>query len=149
MSFKRHGAVVLLSLVAPSLAFTRIDDATMTGLLNDGGTGLAMSYSPVWNFGQPSNPGHSPPCYPTWTFGGSPDAPDIYDSSHQTPGVNGCRYPDVGCGCRNPGVPIDNIGPPFPIYYTYAMCSNSEVRVIYNLFYEKDGADWIVNTGHP
>ena len=60
------------------------------------------------------------------------------------------EYPDVGCGCRQPDVPINNPGPAFPIYYTFEQCNATEVRVVYNLFYQKDGAEVvdIIDTGH-
>jgi hypothetical protein len=46
-------------------------------------------------------------------------------------------------------VGIGNRGPAFPIYFTYKRCSDTEVRVVYNLFYEKDGAEVIgIETGH-
>ncbi|EPS34974.1 hypothetical protein PDE_09939 [Penicillium oxalicum 114-2] len=118
----------------------------MTSLLNLGGVDLADRYAPMWFFGQAMN---QPPCYPTWAFSGSPSTPDIYDSAHQTPAAPQCEYPDVGCHCRNPGVGIGNRGPAFPVYYTYQRCSDTEVRVAYNLFYEKDGAKvGAIETGH-
>lgn len=150
MLFSPLVAVLLMTLAQPSHEVTTFDDDTMETLLNDGGVGLAMSYAPVWNFGQPQNQaGYSPPCYPTWAFEGSPTTNDTYDLAHQTPGAGLCPYPDVGCSCRNPGVPVGTEAPPFPIYYTYERCSSTEVRVLYNLFYEKDGASGAIKTGHP
>ncbi|PIG69109.1 hypothetical protein AARAC_009581 [Aspergillus arachidicola] len=128
-------------------AVTQITDDDMTSLLNQGGAELADRYAPMWFFGQALN---QPPCYPTWAFGGSPTSNDVYDSSHKTPAAAQCEYPDVGCKCRNPGVAIKNRAPDFPIYYTFKRCSDTEVRVAYNLFYEKDGAKVIgvIDTGH-
>ncbi|RLL97596.1 hypothetical protein CFD26_105512 [Aspergillus turcosus] len=127
-------------------AVTQITDNEMNDLLSQGGVELADRYAPLWFFGQAMN---QPPCYPTWAFGGSPASPDIYDDAHKTPAAPQCDYPNVGCNCRNPGVGIGNRGPAFPIYFTYKRCSDTEVRVVYNLFYEKDGAEVVgIETGH-
>ncbi|KAG2026395.1 hypothetical protein GB937_001905 [Aspergillus fischeri] len=127
-------------------AVTQITDNEMSNLLSQGGVELADRYAPLWFFGQAQN---QPPCYPTWAFGGSPTSSDIYDDAHKTPAAPQCDYPNVGCRCRNPGVGIGNRGPAFPIYFTYKRCSDTEVRVVYNLFYEKDGAEVIgIDTGH-
>jgi hypothetical protein len=97
-----------------------------------------MIDSSVFFFGQAL---YQPPCYPTWAFSGSLSSPDIYDAAHQTKPAPQCQYPDVGCKCRNPGVPIGNQSPEFPIYYSAKKCNATEVRVAYNLYYEKDGAE--------
>ncbi|KAK1763092.1 hypothetical protein QBC33DRAFT_459994 [Phialemonium atrogriseum] len=99
----------------------------MTGLLNAGGVDLALAAAPMWFFGQALN---QPPCYPT-------SATD--SSGGQTPAAGLCAWPNAGCGCRNPGVGIGNAGPSFPVYYSYQKCTDGEVRVAYNLFYQKDG----------
>lgn len=105
---------------------------------------LIINYR-VFFFGQAL---YRPPCYPTWAFSGSVSSPDIYDSAHQTKPAPQCQYPDVGCKCRKPGVLKGNQGPPFPIYYTYKKCNDTEIRVAYNLYYEKDGAQLgFVQTG--
>ncbi|KAL4892088.1 UPF0047-domain-containing protein [Aspergillus ambiguus] len=131
----------------PATAATRITDNEMNSLLHRGGAELADRYAPMWFFGEWDN--HHP-CYPTWAFSGSPSAPDVYDDAHKTPPAKQCEYPDVGCRCRNPGVDRGHAGPAFPIYYTYQKCNDTEVRVVYNLFYEKDGAEVldIIDTGH-
>ena len=55
------------------------------------------------------------------------------------PGSNyGTEY-GVGCHCRNPGVSAGNPSPAFPVYFTVKQCSDTEIRVSHNLFYEKDG----------
>ncbi|KAJ5303809.1 uncharacterized protein N7443_003469 [Penicillium atrosanguineum] len=128
-------------------AVTLITDDEMNSLLDAGAVDLADRYAPMWFFGQAMD---QPPCYPTWAFGGSPSTPDIYDNAHMTPPAAQCEYPDVGCNCRNPGVAIGNPGPAFPVYYTFQRCNDTEVRVVYNLFYEKDGATvaGLVQTGH-
>lgn len=140
----------ILSIVwaaSETVAVTHITDSQMASFLNDGALELADRYAPMWFFGQALN---HPPCYPTWAFGGSPSSSDVYDSNHKTPAAAQCEYPDVGCGCRKPGVAIHNAGPEFPIYYTFKRCNETEVRVVYNLFYEKDGAKVIgvIDTGH-
>ncbi|RAH73005.1 uncharacterized protein BO66DRAFT_418480 [Aspergillus aculeatinus CBS 121060] len=143
-------STVLAALAAQALAVTQITDEEMRTLLNqDDGVELADRYAPLWFFGQALN---EEPCYPTWAFGGSPDSPDVYDAAHQTAPGPQCEYPDVGCECRNPGVDAGNPGPAsaFPIYYTVQRCNETEVRVVYNLFYEKDGAKVLdlIDTGH-
>ncbi|KAF3396420.1 hypothetical protein F1880_006584 [Penicillium rolfsii] len=137
---------MLAGLAGSVTAVTQITDDEMTSLLNAGGVDLADRYAPMWFFGQAMN---QPPCYPTWAFGGSPTTADIYDDAHKTPAAPQCEYPNVGCKCRNPGVGIGNRGPAFPVYYSYRRCSDTEVRVVYNLFYEKDGATFgAIETGH-
>lgn len=136
-----------MALVTVASAVSSITDQQMTDYLNAGALGLADAYAPIYFFGQSQN---QPPCYPTWAFSGTPDTPDVFDTAHQTPSGAQCDYPDVGCNCRNPGVDIGNPGPPFPIYYSFAKCNDTEVRVAYNLFYEKDGATFAgIETGHP
>lgn len=150
MLFKYSYGILFACFTSRISAVTTFNDDLMEGFLNEGGAGLAISYGPVWNFGQPKLPGYSPPCYPTWAFGGPTAAlNDTYSRDYQTPGAPLCPYPDVGCECRNPGTPIGTEGGPFPIYYTYNRCSASEVRVIYNVYYEKDGASGTIDTGHP
>lgn len=89
------------------------------------------------------------PSYPTWAFSGSLSAPDTYLPQFQTaPGAQ-CQYPDVGCNSRNPGVPKGQQSPEFPIYFTWSRCGENEVRVVYNLYYQKDGATFLfIETGH-
>lgn len=137
----------MAAMASAAFAVTSISDDDMTGYLNDGAADLAFLYAPMWFFGQAMD---QPPCYPVWAFSGNVSTPDVYDSDHQTPPAAQCEYPDVGCGCRLPDVPIGNAGPEFPIYYTFTQCNSSEVRVAYNLFYQKDGAKVVdlVNTGH-
>lgn len=136
----------LALLASPVIAVSQISDDEMNSLLDAGGVDLADRYAPIWFFGQAQN---QPPCYPTWAFGGSPDTADVYDDAHKTPAAAQCEYPNVGCNCRNPGVDIGNPGPAFPVYYTFQRCNDTEVRVVYNLFYEKDGAKFgAIETGH-
>ncbi|KAB8349517.1 hypothetical protein FH972_023543 [Carpinus fangiana] len=139
-------ALAAAALATAASAATTISGQQMSDWLNAGGVDLANAYAPIWFFGQSQN---EVPCYPTWAFQGSPSTPDTFDTAHQTPSAGQCEYPNVGCGCRNPGVDIGNAGPAFPIYYTYAQCNETEVRVAYNLFYEKDGATFAgIETGH-
>ncbi|KAK3987650.1 hypothetical protein QBC44DRAFT_331011 [Cladorrhinum sp. PSN332] len=108
-------------------AATPISSTTMESLLNAGGVDLAHAAAPMFFFGQAMN---RPPCYPT-------NATTAQGT--QTPSVGLCDYPNVGCNCRQPGIGISNRGPSFPVYYTYNRCTPTEIRVAYNLFYEKDG----------
>lgn len=107
-------------------AVTPVSDSDMTNLLNAGGVELAMKAQPMWFFGQAMN---QPPCIPTFatTNGG------------QTPSAALCAYPNMGCNCRTPGVPITNVAPSFPTYYSYEKCTDTTIRIQYSLFYEKDG----------
>ncbi|KAJ6185326.1 hypothetical protein N7519_006627 [Penicillium mononematosum] len=140
------GASLAVLIASHVSALSQITDDEMGSLLDAGGVDLADRYAPMWFFGQALN---QPPCYPTWAYGGSPNTEDVYDDAHKTPGAPQCDYPDVGCSCRNPGVDAGNPGPTFPVYYTYQKCSDTEVRVVYNLFYEKDGAEFVgIDTGH-
>ncbi|PYH70474.1 uncharacterized protein BO88DRAFT_337502 [Aspergillus vadensis CBS 113365] len=138
---------VVALLAAPAAAVTPISNDEMKNFLSQGAVELATRYAPLWFFGQAVD---QPPCYPTWAFGGSPNSSDIYDAAHKTPAAPQCEYPDVGCGCRKPGVATGNPGPAFPIYYTFKQCNETDVRVVYNLFYEKDGAEVLdlIDTGH-
>ena len=147
MRFQRTYVLAVVWAASGAAAVTQITDEQMASYLDQGGAELADHYAPMWFFGQALD---HPPCYPTWAFGGSPTSNDMYDSSHKTPAAAQCEYPDVGCKCRNPGVAINNRALDFPVYYTFKRCSDTEVRVSYNLFYEKDGAKVIgvIDTGH-
>ena len=139
--------LLLLGLAPFAIAVTSItqDQLTQLGFTGDG-SGLAYKYAPIWFFGQAQN---QPPCVPTWAFGGSPTSKDIYDDAHKTAGAPQCQYPNVGCNCRNPGVAIGNPAPAFPIYHSIKQCSDTQVRIAYNVFYQKDGAKVLfVDTGH-
>ncbi|KAK2594314.1 hypothetical protein QQS21_007959 [Conoideocrella luteorostrata] len=123
-------------LTAAAWAVTPVSDAAMSQLLNEDGVSLAMKAQPMFFFGQAMN---KPPCIPTFAV----------VNGKQTPSSKLCDYPNVGCDCRNPGVGIGNPSPSFPIYYSYQKCSESSVRVAYNLFYTKDGANPNKVFGHP
>ncbi|KAK4160189.1 hypothetical protein QBC43DRAFT_325833 [Cladorrhinum sp. PSN259] len=120
------GACLLLPV---TLAVTPVSNTAMESLLNAGGVDLAYAAGPMFFFGQAMN---RPPCYPT-------NATTAQGA--QTPSAALCDFPNVGCNCRQPGVGISNPGPSFPVYYTYNRCTPTEVRVAYNLFYEKDGTN--------
>ncbi|KAK4465102.1 hypothetical protein QBC42DRAFT_283728 [Cladorrhinum samala] len=122
------GACCLL-LVRGIWAVTPVSSAAMESLLNAGGVDLAYAAAPMFFFGQAMN---KPPCYPTNATTGQ---------GTQTPSAALCDYPNVGCNCRQPGIAISNRGPSFPVYYTYSRCTSAEIRVAYNLFYEKDGTN--------
>ncbi|KAK5992568.1 hypothetical protein PT974_05981 [Cladobotryum mycophilum] len=102
-------------LISMALAITPISDSDMGNLLNAGGVDLAMKAQPMWFFGQAMN---RPPCIPTSA---------LTSNNQQTPSAGLCAYPDVGCGCRTPGVSIGNPSPSFPVYYSY---SNDWERLI-------------------
>lgn len=114
------------ALIGAAKAVTPLSDSQMTTLLNEGGIGLAMAAQPMWFFGQAMN---QPPCIPNWAV----------LNGQQTAGAELCGWPNAGCNCRKPGVGIGNPAPEFPVYYSYNKCNDNEVRVAYNLFYEKDG----------
>ncbi|KAJ6442749.1 alcohol dehydrogenase [Purpureocillium lavendulum] len=126
----------LVAAASAALAVTPIPDDAMTQLLNEGGVSLAMKAQPMFFFGQAMN---RPPCIPTWATSGS----------QQTPSSPLCDYPNVGCSCVNPDKGIGNPTQRFPIYYSYARCSDTVIRVAYNLFYTKDGAKPKGINGHP
>jgi len=124
-------------LFGAALSVTPVDDKKMSAMLNASGTELALAAQPMWFFSQAMG---FPSCYPT-------SATDVQGS--QTPPVALCAYPDTGCGCRKPGVKLGHAGPRFPVYYSFKQCNETEVRVAYNLFYEKDGCSPENLRGHP
>ena len=126
----------LFAAAAVAVAVTPITDDAMTQLLNEGGVSLAMKAQPMFFFGQAMN---RPPCIPTWATSGN----------QQTPSSPLCDYPDMGCNCVTPDKGIGNPSQRFPIYYSYSRCSDTMVRVAYNLFYTKDGAKPKGINGHP
>lgn len=136
MRFALRSILAGTGLLSVALAVTPISDSSMTDLLNAGGVDLAYAAAPMWFFGQALN---QPPCYPTNATNGQ---------GQQTPSVGLCNHPNVGCNCRQPGVGITNPGPPFPVYYSYQKCNAGEIRIAYNLFYEKDGVNPEGTFGH-
>lgn len=128
----------LLALAGAAWAVTPLSDGAMNGFLSSDAVGLAMAAQPMWFFGQAMN---QPPCYPTHAVNPS--------SGAQTPRGGLCGWPNAGCNCRTPGVAIGNAGPSFPIYYSFKRCRDDEVRVAYNVFYEKDGFTPDGIFGHP
>ncbi|UNI23273.1 hypothetical protein JDV02_009104 [Purpureocillium takamizusanense] len=129
--------LLLVAFAAVAVAVTPIPDDAMTQLLNQGGVSLAIKAQPMFFFGQAMN---RPPCIPTWA---------TTQAGGQTPSSPLCDYPNVGCECVNPDKGIGNPTQRFPIYYSYARCSDTVVRVAYNLFYTKDGAKPKGINGHP
>lgn len=140
-------ALAALSLLSGSaLAVTNFTNSQMQSYLDGNVSSLAQRYAPLWFFSQMDS---NLPCIPDWAFSGSPSTPDTYDAAHLTPPAPQCEYPNVGCSCRNPGVAVNNPLPEFPIYYVYQQCNATEVRIAYNLYYQKDGAEFIgIQTGH-
>lgn len=118
------------SLATVASAVTPVSDSDMQDLLNQGGVNLAMKAQPMFFFGQALN---HPPCIPTFATQGN----------QQTPKAGLCDWPNAGCNCRNPGVPISNPSPSFPVYYSYQKCTDTSIRIQYSLFYEKDG--YVIN----
>jgi hypothetical protein len=113
-------------LASTASAVTPVSDSDMNDLLNQGGVSLALKAQPMWFFGQAMN---QPPCIPTFAV----------VNGQQAASSKLCDWPNVGCNCRNPGIGIGNPSPSFPIYYTYQKCSDTSIRIAYNLFYTKDG----------
>ncbi|KAG5923536.1 hypothetical protein E4U42_004922 [Claviceps africana] len=107
-------------------AITPVSDAEMTALLRSRDPALAMKAQPMFLMGQMLN---HPPCIPTLATPGGKQAP---------PSAL-CPWPDAGCHCRNPDTPVGNPLAGFPVYFSYKRCSETAVRIAYNLFYTKDG----------
>ncbi|GAB0138644.1 hypothetical protein EsDP_00006870 [Epichloe bromicola] len=114
-------------LAATATAVTPVSDADMTNLLKHDGIGLAMKAQPMFFFGQLEK---YPSCIPT----------TVMSKGQLTPPSDLCEWPDVSCQCVKPGVPVGNPSPSFPVYFSYKKCSETSVRVAYNLFWTKDGA---------
>ena len=85
---------------------------------------------------------------PLWAYDGSATSPDIYDPQDRTKPSPLCKYPKVGCSCRNPEYNTGHSADPFPVYYTVRRCSDDDVRVSLNLFYQKDGFNYGLKYGH-
>ncbi|TWU76328.1 hypothetical protein ED733_005946 [Metarhizium rileyi] len=129
-------ALAFGSLAATAFATTPISDADMENLLDAGGVGLALRAQPMFLIGQAVG---KPPCIPSWAI----------VNGTQASASKLCSWPDSGCDCRNPGVPLGNPLPSFPVYFSFSRCGDAAVRVAYNLFYTKDG--FVPNKifGHP
>lgn len=108
-------------------AVASVSANNMTAWLSAGGVELALAAQPMWFFGQTLG---NPPCYPTAALDSDND---------QVASGNLCFWPNSGCNCRNPDVPVGNAGPSFPVYFSFKQCTDKEIRVAYNVFYEKDG----------
>ncbi|KAK2594315.1 hypothetical protein QQS21_007960 [Conoideocrella luteorostrata] len=129
-------AMALGSLAVPTKAVTPVSDAEMTTLLSCGSVSLAMKAQPMFLMGQML--GYQP-CIPTFA---------TVDGKQATPSEL-CSWPNSGCDCRNPGVPVGNPLPSFPVYYSFSKCSDTSIRIAYNLFYTKDGFSPNKIFGHP
>jgi hypothetical protein len=129
-------AIALWALASTTTSTTPIPDAIMTDWLGRGGVQLALAAQPMFLMGQAVG---YPPCMPTFA---TRDGKQAVSSPL-------CAWPDSGCYCRNPGVPLGNPLPSFPVYFSYLRCGDAEVRVAYNLFYTTDG--FVPNKifGHP
>ncbi|KAL7275473.1 hypothetical protein RUND412_001580 [Rhizina undulata] len=98
---------------------------------------LAMASRPMFHFAQTLK---QKPCYPVSAL--QPDG-------SQTPYAEMKPYPQTGGGgCPDASLPaVHNPGPAFPVYYVYKKCSDSEIRIAYNLYFQKDGF-WPDGLGH-
>ena len=149
VSYSRIIAVSVVA-VSPLCTYaikTQISAANMTTYLTSDHLSIAKNNAPVFFFGEASiqlvpSPVY-PPCIPVWAYGGgNPLGPDTYQSDKRTPPVARCAGEDVGCNCRNPPQPVGQASGAFPIYYTIKSCPNNsppDIRVNYNMFYQKDG----------
>ena len=129
---------------------TVVTNDQMIQYINNDHLGLAQSNAPVFFFGNGGSAGFSP-CLPTWAYTDSPETgPDIYDSAHRTKPAPRLQWEEVGGDCRTPPFPINQAAGRFPVYYTVNQCNANEIRVVYNLFYEKDGFKYgrLVDVGH-
>ncbi|KAG6025406.1 hypothetical protein E4U41_001532 [Claviceps citrina] len=118
--------LALGSLAASARALTAVSDAEMTALLGCRAIDLAMKAQPMFLIGQMLR---QPPCIPTLATPGG----------KQAGASKLCPWPDSGCDCRRPGTPVGNPLPSLPVYFSYSRCSETAVRIAYNLFYTKDG----------
>ncbi|QUC17383.1 uncharacterized protein UV8b_01624 [Ustilaginoidea virens] len=117
-------------------AAATLSDGEMNTLLRTDAVSLAMKAQPMFLMGQMLR---RQPCIPTFATNGSAQArPSKL-----------CDWPDAACDCRAPNVPVGTPLPSFPVYFVYSQCSNSSVRVAYNLFYTKDGYTPENLFGHP
>ncbi|KAK5653960.1 hypothetical protein OQA88_7636 [Cercophora sp. LCS_1] len=132
--------LLLVTALLGTASAKQISDKKMQKLVEiPKGWEIAMASQPMWFFTQAM--GH-PTCYPTY-------AEDLYTREQRHP-AKLCEYPDTSCHCRQPGVEPGYKGPGFPVYYSTKRCGESEIRVAYNLFYQKDGfAPGEENGGHP
>ncbi|KAG6299926.1 hypothetical protein E4U09_007629 [Claviceps aff. purpurea] len=120
------GSLAAITYVRTTAAITPVPDANMTALLRCRDPELAMKAQPMFLIGQMLA---QPPCIPTLaTSSGKQAAPSKL-----------CSWPKSGCDCRNPGLPVGNSLTSLPVYFSYKRCSETALRVAYNLFYTKDG----------
>ena len=142
-------AAACLLVISPFLSHavkTQISDTDMTNLLANDRLTLAKTNAPVWFFGQEGTgtPTPHPPSIPVWSYAGvnAATGPDVYQFDQRTPPADRCNWPDVGCGCRNPPSKIHQATGSWPIYFTVVDCKLNpprDIRVVYNVFYQKDG----------
>jgi hypothetical protein len=109
----------------------------MMDLLNQSGVNLSIAAGPMLFFGPSMN-------QPSWHPTAAIDC-----NGRQTPSSSLCDCPNASCTCRHQEVPISNLDPRFPVYYTYQKCTDVDIRVAYNLFYQKDGFASNGISGHP
>jgi hypothetical protein len=98
----------------------------------------------MWGFSQVVSGGTYKGCYPTFAM--DPTTHDQVDFADLAfwPDTSGSTCSSARpCyhkkSCRTPSTDKGNPGDSFPVYYTIQSCNTSNIMVIYNLFYEKDG----------
>ena len=92
---------------------------------------------------------------PTWAFG-TDKSNQTLDAAHRTKAAERCLSSSPAdttylyCFCQHPTSDIGQKSPDFPIYFSVKRCSDSDIRVSLNLFYQKDGytLGWLKDTGH-
>ncbi|KAF8463426.1 hypothetical protein BDZ91DRAFT_731575 [Kalaharituber pfeilii] len=110
------------------------DSFITTDLANNAGFEIAFASRPLWHFGKSMG---NKPCYPNHCF----------NSAGRQHGVKPTKWPNAASGCPDPGP--DGCGNPFPTYYTVTRCSDTELRVVYNLYFQKDGwSNVVLAKGH-
>ncbi|RPA79350.1 hypothetical protein BJ508DRAFT_308453 [Ascobolus immersus RN42] len=128
----RHLLAVLLLTSVPVLAADNkplSDEFVQKELVENNGLGIAMASRPLWHFATMKG---QKMCMPTSA---------INSDFKQTPYLNPDLFPLAGSGCPDPGVPVGSLNDttPFPTYYTITNCTDTELRIVYNMFFQKDG----------
>jgi hypothetical protein len=99
------------------------------------GLTLAIASRPMWHFTSmiPIFSTESQrTCYTTAAL-------DFSGAQH---GTNPHKWPDAGSGCPEPGGS-------FPTYWTVKQCSEDEIRVVYALYFSRDGfSNTLISKGH-
>ncbi|RPA72335.1 hypothetical protein BJ508DRAFT_419523 [Ascobolus immersus RN42] len=111
------------------------DEFVRKDLKENGGLEMAYASRPLWHFAESRD---YRTCYPTPAF-------NVNGAQH---GLQPAKWPNAGDDCVDPG-PKGASKVSFPTYYTVTQCWQDEIRVVYNLYYQKDGwSDVIFANGH-